>query len=185
MRRPLWAGLVVVALLGAVVGGVVAATRDRDGDVIELSGDAGLSPPAPSNPRYTGDTLPAVALVGADGAAAALVGDGRPMVVNLWSSTCPPCARELVVLGDLDTEFGADVRFVGINVEDSVERMVEFARDRNANYEQYRDSGDLLDALSVVALPVTLFVAADGTIVDQTGEFSTDSLRRSIEDLLS
>lgn len=171
--------------LAAVVGGVFATTRHGDGDVIELSGDAGLSPPAPSNPQYTGDTLPVVDLVGADGAAATLVGDGRPMVVNLWSSTCPPCARELVVLGELATELGDEVRFVGINVDDSIERMVEFAAARNVTYEQYRDSGDLLDALGVVALPVTLFVAADGTVVEQTGEFSTASLRRSIEDLVA
>lgn len=171
--------------LAAVVGGVFAATRHGEGEVIELSGVAGLSPPVPSNPQYTGDTLPAVALVGADGAAATLDGDGRPMVINLWSSTCPPCARELVVLGELDTELGGAVRFVGINVDDSVERMVEFAAARHAAYEQYRDSGDLLDALGVVALPITLFVAADGTIVEQTGEFSTASLRQSIEDLLA
>ena len=37
------------------------------------------------------------------------------MVVNLWYSTCPPCARELADFAAVEAEVGDDVRFVGVN----------------------------------------------------------------------
>ena len=41
------------------------------------------------------------------------------MVVNLWQSTCPPCARELPAFAAVDDEYGDRVRFVGIDDLDS------------------------------------------------------------------
>ena len=72
--------------------------------------------PGPStNPPLPTDRLPGVELLDADGEPCGCVPDGRPMVVNLWYSTCPPCARELADFAAVDAEVGDEVRFVGVN----------------------------------------------------------------------
>ena len=55
------------------------------------------------------------------------------MVVNLWYSTCPPCARELADFAAVDAEVGDDVRFVGVNPYDTAPTMTRFAADRGVD----------------------------------------------------
>src|SRR5690606_18180758 len=109
---------------------------------------------------------------------------GEPMVVNLWYSTCAPCAIELPEFAAVDAEFD-EVRFIGVNPIDSVDVMERFAGERGVEYALYRDDrSELTDELGLVAVPVTLFVAPDGTIVEQTGALDADQLRAKIGDLL-
>ena len=110
---------------------------------------------------------------------------GEPMVVNLWYSTCAPCAKELPEFAEVDAETD-DVRFFGINNVDSVEDMEAFASERGVEYDLLRDdSAVFTDAIGAVAFPITLFVASDGTIVDQTGALDADGLRERIAELLA
>ena len=81
------------------------------------------------------------------------------MVVNLWYSTCPPCARELVDFAAVHDQLGDAVRFVGVNPLDSAAEMDRFAADRGVDYELLRDPDSVLaDQVGAVTYPVTLFV---------------------------
>jgi len=83
--------------------------------------------------------------------------------------------------GALAAELGDEVRFVGVNSLDSQSRMVEFAADRGVHYELYRDDDYAAsDAYELIELPVTLFVAADGTIVGQANELTDRELRAQV-----
>jgi thiol-disulfide isomerase/thioredoxin len=141
-----------------------------------------VEPGAPTNPPLPTDLLPDVELVGADGSAVRLPdGDDRPMVINLWYSTCAPCARELVDFAEVHGEVGDAVRFVGINPYDTAATMERFAGDRGVRYELLRDPGfAFTDELRIVAYPVTLFVDGDGRIVGRTGPIDDDELRRHV-----
>ena len=110
---------------------------------------------------------------------------GEPLVVNLWYSTCPPCAKELPDFAEVDAETD-DARFVGVNTHDSVEVMERFAGERGVEYDLFRDEfADLADAIGATAMPITLFVTSDGTIVEQTGALDADQLRDKIAALLA
>jgi thiol-disulfide isomerase/thioredoxin len=186
LRAPL-AGVVVaiVALAGAVAGSRIVAD-DGDDDVIRLETPGEYVDPAVSNPPNDGATFPAVELVGDSGAATTLRGDGRPMVVNLWYSTCPPCARELTYFAAVADDLGADVRFVGVNPLDDDSTMRSFAAERGVEYELLRDPDGALDAaLGIVQYPATLFVDADGEVVAQTGVLSEGGLRDQVAELLA
>ena len=110
---------------------------------------------------------------------------GEPLVVNLWYSTCPPCAKELPEFAEVDAETD-EVRFIGVNTLDSLEVMDRFAGERGVEYDLFRDElAELADAIGATAMPVTLFVTSDGTIVEQTGALDADELRAKVADLVA
>lgn len=111
---------------------------------------------------------------------------GSPMVINVWYSTCTPCAKELPAFAAVHRELGDQVRFVGIDAFAPSQREEDFARELGVQYELLYDaSGEFAVANGIVTAPVTLFVAADGTIVRQTGQLDAERLREIIvEELL-
>ena len=80
----------VVAVAGAVVWSRVVADDGDDDVVLITPGD--YADPASTNAENTGDAFPSFELTGADGATVALAPGERPLVINLWYSTCPPCS---------------------------------------------------------------------------------------------
>ncbi len=186
--------LLVGSLLAAVaVIGVAVWIQSSDGDDGEF--DATLSDPQTvitfpndglGNDDVQGDPFPDVALIDVDDTEV-MTSEflGEPLVVNLWYSTCPPCAKELPEFAEVDAETD-DVRFVGVNTLDSLEVMERFAGERGVEYDLFRDEfAELADAIGVTAMPVTLFVTSDGTIVEQTGALDADELRTKVADLIA
>jgi len=187
-RPRLLAGSLAVAVLAIVVFAVFAANRTSSDDV-----DAQLTPGVVTfpdnglgNAEVEGDPLPLVRVGDRDGNdvdTASFV--GTPLVINLWFADCPPCAAELPDFAEVHTELGDDVRFIGINPNDSIERMERFATERGVSYELYRDDfAEFTDAIEAAAFPITLFVTSDGTIIEQTGAIDADELRSAIAQLL-
>ncbi len=185
--------LLVGSLLVAVVVIVAFAwTQRSDGTGDQL--DARLTDPGAvvtypndglGNQSVEGTPFPDVTLADAAGndvTTADLLGE--PLVVNLWFTTCPPCAKELPAFAEVDAERD-DVRFIGVNTIDSVEAMERFAGERGVQYDLYRDEfAELADGVGAVAFPVTLFVTSDGTIVDQSGALDANELRTKIDQLM-
>ena len=177
------AAAVGISAVGAVVWSNVVTSDQRVDAVLDRPGEY-VDPAAPTNPPLASDELPPLALVDAAGADVALRTDGRPMVVNLWFSTCAPCTRELPAFAQVHSEVGDRIRFVGVNPYDTVTAMERFATERGVRYELWRDPGERLgQALGIVAYPVSLFVAADGTILEQSGPLDATTLRDRIEAL--
>jgi thiol-disulfide isomerase/thioredoxin len=181
VRRP---RLLVGSLLAAIVigglGGYVWAEifgPDDDSDRVTIE----------TNSDVTGGALPDVEVSDADGnpvAVSSFVGD--PLVINFWFSTCPPCAKELPDFAAVHEEKGDEVRFIGINMIDSVEVMEEFAGERGVAYELYRDDlAELTDGLEIAAFPQTIFVTSDGQIVDQAGVLTESQLHVKVDELIA
>jgi peroxiredoxin len=130
----------------------------------------------------TGDVVPRVELLDATGAVRSLDEfRGTPMVVNIWYSSCAPCAREVRDFAEVHREVGDRIEFVGVNPLDDAERMTQFAADRDVEYTLWRDEGlGFVNAVPVSIYPTTLFVDADGVIVEQTTTLDDDELRAII-----
>src|SRR5690606_31620229 len=134
--------------------------------------------------------LPPVTFKDATGAARSLDEfRGTPLVVNNWFVNCPPCARELADFAAVDAELeaaGRQIQFIGVNPQDSAERMTEFAAERGVEYELWRDPERTFGVeLNIAAYPVTLFVDADGNVVRQVGEIDAAGLRAAIDELFA
>ncbi len=179
--------VLTVAVLVSAVGALVWAHHATSGTppdaVLDEPGEYD-EPTGTTNPPLPTDQLPALTLTDAAGTPVELKPDGRPMVVNLWFSTCAPCAKELADFAKVHDDLGDAVRFVGVNPFDTPGAMTRFAADRGVTYQLLRDPGEHLGRqLAVVAYPVTLLVAADGTILDETGPMDGDTLRARIKAL--
>jgi peroxiredoxin len=171
----------VVAVAGAIVWSRVVA--DDDDDVVLVSPGEYVDP-ASTNAENEGDAFPSFELTGADGATVALAPGERPLVINLWYSTCPPCSRELAAFGEVAHDLGDTVRFVGVNPLDDAETMIDYAADRGVDYELLMDPDELVGReFGILQYPVTFFVATDGQVVAQTGVLSEGDLREQIAEL--
>ncbi len=134
-----------------------------------------------------GTSLPPIELEDASGLAVStgqLI--GAPAVVNVWFSTCPPCAREMSEFAEVHREVGDRIRFVGVNPFDSPEVMRRFAADRDVGYDLWRDTeGVFLEVMSVISFPRTYFVDERGAIVHETGVLDATELRAAIAEHLT
>lgn len=179
-KRLLFASLAVAA---AVVVAVGAATAGRNDDDVTLTSGNDLSPTIGTNAAITGRTVAQVNLQTVNGDRFPTTElRGRPLVINLWFSTCAPCNRELPAFAAAQAMFGDRVRFVGVN-SSGLDPTSEdrFAREKGVQYELYYDpDGEFTTAMRVANFPQTLLVNADGTIVEQTGELTAAKL----EDLI-
>jgi len=95
------------------------------------------------------------------------------MVVNFWFSTCEPCKREIPALNAAAKRFGAQVSFVGINPNDTIESAKTFLQKYGVEYPNYLDDGEQLSAAGVATMPTTIFISTDGIVTSRhSGEIS-------------
>lgn len=140
-----------------------------------------------TNANATGRTLPDVNLTSTDGQDVDITSfTGRPMLINFWYSTCEPCRREMPALADAHASFGDRVEFLGVNMSDPAVVAQNFADRYGVTYPILLDNGSALTlALGIAIAPTTLFVDADGTIVEQvSGELTAADLDAHLTSLV-
>jgi peroxiredoxin len=185
-RRRLLVGSLVAASVIGVAGGWFLARGDGS-NRLTFSGPGTL--PGDGIPLATnvnGKPLPDVDAQTLEGSAVAMRSlIGRPLVVNIWASTCIPCRKEMPDLQAVHDTVGDRVRIVGVNPQDTPEGARAFAKKYGITYQLLRDpDGAVTTALGVAALPTTFFVSEDGTILKtKTGAFAGNELRDTIAEL--
>ena len=191
LRPLLIAGLCALAA-GTITVSVLlsqSSSESPDDELVTLD-DPGLvqEPTIATNSDVSGEALPRVDLLRLDDSTVGIgdLLDGRPLVVNLWFSTCQPCKREMPAIEAAHATYGDRVRFIGVNVQDSAETASSFARDLGIDYEILRDpDGNLTSAAGVATFPMTFFVSADGVIISQiAGEMSADEIEAGVSQVL-
>lgn len=95
---------------------------------------------------------------------------GKPVVVNVWGSWCPPCRAEAPDLVAAAAELGDSASFVGINNRDSSTAQAQsFEREYEVEYPSfYSPDGRALLAfagsLSPRAIPSTTILDSEGRV---------------------
>lgn len=134
----------------------------------------------------SGQKLPALAFTSLEGQPVQLKEfEGKPTVINLWATWCPPCVREMPVLQAAQAKH-TNVNFVFLNQgEDSgqVSRWLESQRLplRNVVLDPKREASA---AFQQKGYPTTLFFNTEGELVSsRIGELSAATLDERLQDL--
>ncbi|MFT5050028.1 MAG: thiol-disulfide isomerase/thioredoxin [Chlamydiales bacterium] len=120
-----------------------------------------------------GQTMPVLELAGPDGTlrpfdARELAG-GKPLLINLWASTCAPCVGELPALVRIDAEGQRRVVLVSLDLPDDRARAAQIAAQRADGLATFylKDDGsgidDVVDKLRT-PIPTTLELDGDGVL---------------------
>lgn len=171
--------LVAAGVLLAVGFGARALVTGSDGPGGGGDGASRLRPA----PEFSLDDLRGgpvkISLAGAAG--------GRPAVLNFFASWCEPCKRELPALEAAHRGAGGRVAFIGVDHQDSRDSAVAMLDEAGATYPAgYDPRGSVATAYGLRGLPATVFVTADGRILETVrGELSRAEIDERIERLLT
>ncbi len=94
---------------------------------------------------------------------------GSVYVVNFWYASCPPCRSEASDLKALSEQYG-EVPFLGVNISDSADVALTFAKKFGIEYPSIIDANSatvqlaFAGAVAPNAVPTTLVVDAEGRV---------------------
>jgi cytochrome c-type biogenesis protein len=120
-------------------------------------GEVGSQVPAYAAPTLAGDTVSLASL------------QGKPVLLNVWATWCPPCRKEMPDLEALHEKYApAGLQVVGISIDaaGSDEQVRQFLEEYGVSYRILRDPGDRISSIFVSqGVPVTVLIGADGTVL--------------------
>ncbi len=92
---------------------------------------------------------------------------GKPWVLNVWATWCPPCRKELPSLQRMQALLKDDgVVVLGMAVDDDAHRVREYLIDRAIQFMSYRDPQMRVanEVLGVRMYPATFIVDRNGVL---------------------
>lgn len=92
---------------------------------------------------------------------------GRPLIINVWASWCPPCIAEMGSLERLAwSDAGQQFLVIGISTDDYPEAAKGFLRKSQATLNHFIDQRLVLEnMLGADRLPLTVLVDAQGRVL--------------------
>ncbi len=110
---------------------------------------------------------------------------GEPMVVNFFASWCPPCRAELPDF-EAVSQGNPGVTFIGISHDLDETSWRSLVEEVGISYDTvYQPGTEIWTELGGQAMPTTVFISADGEILDShAGLLTADRLQQLIDELL-
>ena len=164
------------AAVAVVVVVLVAALRPKGSDL---------------SYRATGEALPLPAErlspVTAAQFSGILVGlRGKPVVVNVWASWCPPCRAEMPLLQRAARAYAGRAMFLGVASKDSPGAALEFLDEVGVSYYNVFDTtGDVRRELGLRGFPTTYLFDERGVLIEAVvGGITEPRLAAQLDDLV-
>ena len=164
LRR--WQALCIVLAVGVVLAGCGMAPTDD-----KMSGGE-------TAPAFSGETFAGAPYSLADSA-------GRPVLINFWFPSCPPCSAELPDLQEAYHRYGDRIDFIGIQQLglDTKAAGIAFLEERGITYPNMADEQfSIQSTYEVLQFPTTIFLDSDHNINRRwEGLISKKNLEEQIE----
>lgn len=152
----------MLMLILAACGGVVAAGPDDPGGRLDL-------------PETTSEEFEAH-----------LADIDRPAVVNVWASWCLPCRSEAPLLNAAFEQYGTQIEFIGVDVEDNQKDAKAFLAEFGLEFDHFFDRDrEVVNFYGGFGTPVTFFFASNGELFKtHSGILDERTLALNIDELL-
>ncbi len=91
---------------------------------------------------------------------------GRPLLVNLWATWCPPCIEEMPVLNRLQESYaGGGLIVLGIAGDEDITQVGEFLKKHPVKFEVLLDpQGAVGTEYGITGYPETFLIDREGKI---------------------
>ncbi|MFB1082310.1 TlpA family protein disulfide reductase [Jeotgalibacillus sp. JSM ZJ347] len=114
---------------------------------------------------------------------------GQPLILNFWTSWCPPCVAEVPELNQFSAEY-SDIKLIGVNLtkeEYKKENVSGFIEEHQVPFPIALDEeGTMQETFRIFTIPITVIITADGKIYETFfGPVTADQLEKSMDRLLS
>ena len=155
--------------------------------VAVLAAGFGRDPKLRSN-ALEGRPAPSFSLQTLDGDPFSLAAfNGKPVVVNFWSTWCQPCKIEHPILLNASETYGPlGVQFVAVLYQDDASKARAYLNRAGSRWPTLEDPGGRTAiAYGVAGVPETFFIDANGTIIRKvSGPVSQDIMVSTLEQML-
>ena len=131
----------------------------------------------------TGEKIPALKLVSADGKAVSLDSfRGKPVLLDLWATWCPPCVKGLAQLSQLYADAkGTDLVLISIDQDEEARTATDFLAKNNYQWPNYHDGdAQIARRLGASGVPRAILIDAQGIVVYDETTSSDDDLRSAV-----
>jgi thiol-disulfide isomerase/thioredoxin len=169
-RRVRWVAPLAIAVTAVVVLALIVAVHATE----HLQGtttieSAGFSQPNRTTPvSFSLPVLQPAFGETTSGAVTMASLAGRPIVLNMWSSSCSVCKGEMPAVESVARKSGDAVQFVGVDTIDQKQSALAFLRRYHVTYLQLFDPSEVVGSgYAIPGLPVTVFVSGRGKVVGE------------------
>lgn len=158
--------IILVFVIIVVIAGIFFLSRSP----AETSGDLGM---LSEGSIEIGEKAPDFALLSREGKRVTLYEtlEDKPVFLNFWASWCPPCLEEMPYMDAAYRELKNDVEILAVNRGENPDTALEYI-DRTLSvrisYPILLDPNEDVSRVYIrIGMPVSYFIAQDGTIIDR------------------
>ena len=184
MNKTTYNLIVTLLILVIVVGGGMLLYRNLQEDVALTMPTEQTDPTAETAPDFSFQDS-------SDGIYSLSDFRGKPVILNFWSSTCPPCMEEMPLFQTFWEQYGQEIHFVIVNLtdgyNDTFASAMKVVEENHFTFPVYFDTSSAgAVAYSIRSIPMTYFIDEEGVIVSEhLGMLTEQTLEAAIQTLLA
>ena len=121
----------------------------------------------------------------------AVVGQGKPVVLNFWAALCPPCRAELPEFQRVYDERSDEVTILGIDI--GPQQFLGTNEEGQALLNEVgvtfpagtTDDEAVVRGFEILGMPTTFFIATDGSVMRKwSGVLTEEKLNELVDELV-
>ena len=131
------------------------------------------------------------ALGGGETTLSAVLGQGKPVVLNFWAALCPPCRAEMPEFERVHEERGGEVTILGVDIGPQQflgtrEEAQALLTELGVTYPTGTTFDEtVVRGFEIFGMPTTFFIAADGSVMRKwSGILDEEKLNELIDELV-